>query len=68
MWLRVDEYVHVDDDRLVIAITFGGRGRHTGIEVELHPLHVFTVRDGTIVRWQVSLEREQALEAAGLRE
>jgi ketosteroid isomerase-like protein len=68
MWLRVDDYVHVDDDCLVAAITFGGRARHTGLEVELHPLHVFTLRDGKAVRWQVFLEREQALEEVGLRE
>ena len=68
MWLRVDDYVHVDDDCLVVAITFGGRARHSGLEVELHPLHVFRLRDGKAVRWQVFLEREQALEAVGLRE
>jgi ketosteroid isomerase-like protein len=68
MWLRVDEYVYVDDDCLLVAITFGGRARHTGIEVELHPLHLFRLRDGTAVRWQVFLDRHRALEAVGLRE
>jgi ketosteroid isomerase-like protein len=68
MWLRVDDYVHLEDDCVVVAITFGGRARHTGLEVELHPLHVFTLRDGKAVRWQVFLERERALEAAGVQE
>ena len=68
MWLRVDEYLHVDEGLLVVAISFGGRARHTGIEVELHPLHVFRLRDGRAVRWQVFLERDKALEAAGLME
>ena len=68
MWLRVDEYIYVDDDSLLVAITFGGQARHTGIAVELHPLHLLKLRDGKAVRWQIFLEREQALAAVGLRE
>jgi ketosteroid isomerase-like protein len=41
MWLRIDEYLHDADDCVAVAVTFGGRARHTGLEVELHPLHVF---------------------------
>src|SRR3954453_11342533 len=29
MWLRVDEYIDVDEDRLIVAAHFGGRARHT---------------------------------------
>jgi hypothetical protein len=69
MWLRVDEYIDVDDsDAIVVAITFGGRARHSGIEVELHPIHVFRRLDGRTVRWQIFRDREQALEAVELRE
>jgi ketosteroid isomerase-like protein len=70
MWLRVDEYIDVDDGGgvIVVAITFGGRARHSGIEVELHPVHVFRRRDGRTVRWQIFQKREEALEAVGLRE
>jgi ketosteroid isomerase-like protein len=66
MWIRPDEYIDAGKDCLIVAITFGGRARHTGIEVEMHPLHVFRMRQGKIVAWQVFLNREQALEAAGL--
>jgi ketosteroid isomerase-like protein len=68
MWLRVDEYLHVEAGLLVAAISFGGRARHTGIEVEMHPLHVFRLHDGKVVWWQVFLDRAKALEAAGLGE
>jgi ketosteroid isomerase-like protein len=68
MWLRVNEYIDVDEDCLVVAVTFGGRARHTRIPVEMHPFHVFKLRDGKVLRWQVFLNREQALEAAGLSE
>jgi ketosteroid isomerase-like protein len=67
MWLRLEEYVYVDDDWLILAITFGGQARHTGIEVEMHPIHVFRMRAEKAVRWQVFLARDEALEAAGQR-
>jgi hypothetical protein len=34
----------------------------------LHPVHLFRLRDGKAVRWEIFLEREQALKAVGLRE
>ncbi len=68
MWLRVDEYIDVDEDWLIVAATFGGQARHTGIPMELHPFHVFRFREGRVLRWQVFLKRDEALEAAGLRE
>ena len=68
MSIHVDDYTDVDENCLIVAITFGGRARHTGIEVEMHPIHVFTLRDGKVLRWQVFQDRDQALEAAGVRE
>jgi ketosteroid isomerase-like protein len=68
MWLRIDEYLHVTDDCLAAAITFGGRARHSGLEVELHPLHVWRLRGGRAVGWEIFTDRQQALEAVGLRE
>ena len=68
MWLQAHQYIDVDDDCLVVEITFGGRARHTGIPVELHPFHVLRLRNGRFVRWQVFLQREQALAAAGISE
>jgi ketosteroid isomerase-like protein len=68
MWIRPDEYIDAGDDCLVVAITFGGRARYTGIEVEMHPIHVFRMRTGKIVEWRVFLDRQQALAAAGLSE
>ena len=68
MWLRVDDHIHDTDDCAVVAITFGGRARHSGLEVTLHPVHVFRLRDGKVVHWSIFQEREQALEAVGLRE
>ena len=66
MWMRLDEFIDVDENRFVMGITFGGRARHTEIPVELHPFHVFTLRDGRILRWQIFRTREEAVEAVGL--
>ena len=66
MWLRLDELVHVDDDVLVGAVSFGGRAAHTGIDVEIHPFHVFLLREGKVLRWRVFANRAKALAAAGL--
>ena len=68
MWMRLDEFIDVDDDRFIVGISFGGSARHTAIPVEMHPFHFFTLRDGKILRWRVFLTREEALEAAGLSE
>jgi len=68
MWMRLDEFIDVDEDCFIIGIAFGGQARHTAIPVEMHPFHVLKLRRGKILRWQVFLTREKALEAAGLRE
>jgi ketosteroid isomerase-like protein len=68
MSIHVDEYTDVDENSLIVAITFAGRARHTGIQVEMHPFHVFRWRDGKVVRWQVFLDRDEALEAAKFEE
>ena len=65
MWIRLDDFTEVDQDRLILAIAFGGLARHTALPVELHPFHVLTLRDGRILRWQIFPTRDEALEAAG---
>jgi ketosteroid isomerase-like protein len=66
MWLRADEIIDVDDELLVIAVTFGGHARYTGIDVENSVAHVFGVQAGKVTSWQVFLSRQQALEAVGV--
>ena len=68
MWLRIDEYLEASENCLIVPLTFGGRVRHSGLDVELHPVHVFTMREGKAVRWQIFSDRAQAFDAAGLNE
>jgi ketosteroid isomerase-like protein len=55
-------------DRVFVMARFRGRGQASGIEVETRLYEVYTMRDGTILRVDEFHEREEALEAAGLRE
>jgi hypothetical protein len=45
-----------------------GTGRASGLSFERRWYHVWTLRDGELMRWRGYFDREQALEAAGLSE
>jgi ketosteroid isomerase-like protein len=55
-------------DEVVATLHHHGRGKSSGIEVDMRNWQVFTVRDGKIVRYRIYDTRERALEAAGLSE
>jgi ketosteroid isomerase-like protein len=54
-------------DYVVITSRTGGRGKQSGIEVEMDFSFVFRVRDEKIVEMKIFMREDQALEAAGLR-
>ena len=62
------DYELVDaGDRVVALIDQRMRGRSTGIEVALGKYaHVYTFKDGWIVRWKLYESQQEALEAVGL--
>ena len=53
-------------DYVVVTTRQGGRGKQSGVAVEMEFAFVFTVRDEKIVEWQIFMREDQALEAAGL--
>jgi ketosteroid isomerase-like protein len=63
-----DEVVRDEGDVLVVAELQRGRGRGSGVHVEMRVFSVYSFREGKIRRRQAFTEREAALEAAGLRE
>ena len=75
-WLRSefeDVQAEVNDlieagDTVVVGSTLRGRGRQSGAEAKLSFWHVWTIRDRKFVRGQGFATREEALEAAGLRQ
>jgi ketosteroid isomerase-like protein len=55
-------------DQVVSVVTRRGRGRSSGIEIEMSFALVWTFRDGRVTRLTWLPSRELALEAAGLVE
>ena len=64
------EIVRIRDpgDHVVVTTHQSGRGKQSGVEVEMDFTFVFTVRGGKLVEWRIFMKEEQALEAVGLRE
>jgi ketosteroid isomerase-like protein len=72
VWERFEakiEEVIDGGDRVVTAVRISGRRRGSGVEVETQVFHVWTLRDGKVMRLTGGYrERSEALEAAGLSE
>jgi ketosteroid isomerase-like protein len=72
-WRDQFEDFGFDPERLVDAgdrvVVFGhqhGRGRASGVDISESQVHVYTLRDGRILRWQMFHDPRLAFEAAGL--
>lgn len=70
-WESIED--HLDElidarEHVVSVVTTQGRGLASGAEVELTHAGVWTIREGKIVRVAWVGTRDEALEAAGLRE
>ncbi len=63
---EVDEYVDVDDVRVVTLHKVIARGRASGIETVRELGGLIEIRDGLVVSQWIYLDRDKALEAAGL--
>ena len=62
-----EEFIDVDDDRVLVLIRFDGRARSSGISADdFRGGQLFTLRAGRVVRLVTFTDRGKALEAAGL--
>ncbi len=69
IWFRAEEFIPIGEDRVAVALRWGGKGKGSGAVVqETGETWLFTLRRGKVVRVQEFPTRELALEAAGLRE
>jgi ketosteroid isomerase-like protein len=66
--IDLKEVIAADEIHVVTSVRDGGRLKGGDAEVWNDFFHVFTLREGKIVRWSSHLDRARALEAAGLRE
>ena len=55
-------------NKVMANIRTVGRGKQSGVEVDMEFSFVFTVLDERIIEWQLFLREDQALEASGLNE
>jgi uncharacterized protein len=55
-------------ERVVVTVHLAGRGRGSGIDVDVRLYQVWTIHDGKAVRMDEFSERAEALEAVGLSE
>jgi ketosteroid isomerase-like protein len=63
-----EEVIQVGEDRLVSVGRMTGLGRASGATVDTPWAVVFTIEEGRPVREEIFLDRDEALEAAGLSE
>ena len=54
--------------KVIATVRNRGRGKQSGIEVDMEFSFVFTIRDAKITEWQLFVREAEALEAAGLSE
>jgi ketosteroid isomerase-like protein len=66
--VKLQEVLYADEDRVVTAVQDGGRMRGSDAEVWNDLFHVWTFRDGKVVRISSHTDKSRALEAAGLSE
>ena len=59
----------IDDlgDKILVEVEQTGVGKDSGVPVTLNYFHLWTLRDGSVVRLDSILREERALEAAGVR-
>jgi ketosteroid isomerase-like protein len=64
--IAIDDIREGDGGQVVVFIRATGRGRHTGVDVELASAQVWSLREGKTARVRLYLDRQEALEAVGI--
>jgi ketosteroid isomerase-like protein len=62
------EVIEARDGRVLVFVRQTGRGRESGVPIEIHFFELCTIRDGKVRHVEYFRHRADALEAAGLRE
>ena len=66
--VSLDEVLHDGGDVVVVAELLRGRGRGSGVEVEMRVFSAYWFEDGKVRRREAFTKPSEALEVAGLRE
>jgi ketosteroid isomerase-like protein len=65
---EVEEITEAGDDRVFFGGLLTARGKGSGVETQVHGWTVVWITNGKTTRRQIFLDRDDALEAAGLAE
>jgi uncharacterized protein len=60
--------LHDIGDHVVVATVNRGRGKDSGVPVEMPFTFLFSIRAGKIAEWRLFMSEDQALKAVGLAE
>jgi ketosteroid isomerase-like protein len=60
--IKPQEFIEVGD-RIVVPVSFGGRARHSGLDVEVSVAHVWTIRSHKALRLDMYRSKPEALKA-----
>jgi len=66
---EADEYRELDEERVLVLMRHGGRGKTSGVAVEQldqRGANLFDLRDGKVVRLTLYWHRDRALADLGL--
>ena len=58
------DYEAIDDRRVVAPVRQRGRGRHSGVEIEMSVVYLFELEAGKVRRFELHVDRPSALAAA----
>jgi ketosteroid isomerase-like protein len=64
-----DEYLELDEERVLVLIGFSGRGKTSGLELtqmRAKAAHLFHISGGKVTRFVLYFDRERALADLGL--
>ena len=64
--LGAPQFIDVDEDRVLVSYEVRARSKTDQVEVIFEAANLMTLREGKLTRLELFLNREQALEAAGL--
>jgi hypothetical protein len=67
--VEAEDYRELDDERVLVLIRIGGRGKASGLDVDqisAKGANLFHIRDGKVTRLAIYWNRERALADAGL--
>jgi ketosteroid isomerase-like protein len=66
-WLEIEDVISAGEDDVVVPVRVSARTKRDGVLIEHSPAAICTARDGKVVRIRFYLDRDHALEVAGLR-